>query len=287
MIARRHPDWIKARLPVGETVGRTTGLLRRFDLATVCQEARCPNLGECFAEGTAAFMILGRVCTRRCRFCAVEHGRPEPLDSDEPRRLARAAAEMQLRHVVITSVTRDDLDDGGALHFRRCAEAGKRATPDSTIELLVPDFAGRPESLDEVLRAPIDVLNHNIETVPRLYSTVRPEADFDRSIALLARAHQRRPDLAIKSGLMVGLGETAAEIEDVLVRLHDAGCSMLTVGQYLQPGRSQLPVSRYVTPDEFNHWFKVASSIGFARVLSGPLVRSSYHAGRCGNMARK
>ena len=281
MTTRRHPNWIKARLPAGESVVQTAGTLRRFGLATVCQEARCPNIGECFAEGTATFMIMGSVCTRHCRFCAVEHGRPEPLDPGEPQRLGRAAAAMQLRHVVMTSVTRDDLNDGGASHFRRCAEEVKAATPDSTIELLVPDFAGRFESLDEVLRAPIDVLNHNVETVPRLYPIVRPEADFDRLVALLERTRQQRPESAIKSGLMVGLGETAAEIEQVLVHLHEAGCSMLTIGQYLQPTRAQLPVVRYVAPEEFEHWANVARSVGFGQVLAGPLVRSSYHAGSC------
>jgi len=260
---------------------RTASVVRRFNLATVCQEARCPNIGDCFADGTATFMIMGRLCTRRCRFCAVEHGQPEPLDPDEPRRLAQAAAEMQLRHVVITSVTRDDLGDGGAWHFRRCTEEIKTALTASTVELLVPDFAGRTESLDEVLCAPLDVLNHNVETVPRLYPVVRPEADFDRSVALLERANKRRPDLATKSGLMVGLGETATEIEQVLVRLHQAGCSIITIGQYLQPTRFQLPVERYVTPDEFEHWAEAARRLGFLRVLSGPLVRSSYHARHC------
>lgn len=260
---------------------RTAGTLRRLELATVCQEARCPNVGECFAEGTATFMILGRVCTRHCRFCAVSHGHPEPLDPDEPRRLADAAAEMRLRHVVITSVTRDDLEDGGAAHFRRCAEALKTALPDCTVELLVPDFGGRPESLNEVLRAPMDVLNHNVETVPRLYPTVRPEADFDRSLVLLDHAHRQRPELPTKSGLMLGLGETADEIEQVLVRLRNAGCSILTIGQYLQPTHAQLPVTRYLPPQEFDHWAERGRSLGFAWVLSGPLVRSSYHAGKC------
>jgi lipoic acid synthetase len=282
MTVRRHPNWIKARLPAGEAVVRTTHTLRRFGLATVCEEARCPNVGECFAEGTATFMILGRVCTRHCGFCAVEHGRPQPPDPDEPERLARAAAEMQLRHVVITSVTRDDLADGGGAHFRRCAEAVKAATPDATIEVLVPDFGGSAESLDEVLRAPIDVLNHNVETVPRLYPSVRPEANFERSLALLDCARRRRPTLTTKSGLMLGLGESAAEIEEALLRLREAGCSMLTLGQYLPPGRTQLPVVRYVEPEEFDRWGERARAMGFAHVLSGPLVRSSYHAGSCG-----
>jgi len=265
---------------------QTAATLRRLNLATVCQEARCPNLGECFAERTVTFMILGRICTRHCRFCAVEHGRPEPPDPDEPHRLAQAAAEMHLHHVVITSVTRDDLNDGGAAHFRRCAEEVKAALSDCTIELLVPDFAGRAESLDEVLRAPIDVLNHNVETVPRLYSAVRPEADCERSLALLERAHRRHPELATKSGLMVGLGETAAEVEQVILRLRQAGCSIVTIGQYLQPTRLQLPVQRYVPPEEFDRWAGVARSLGFSQVLSGPLVRSSYHAGSCWSARR-
>jgi lipoic acid synthetase len=268
-------------MPSGEAAMQTAGILRRLDLATVCQEARCPNLGECFAEGTATFMIMGRLCTRQCRFCAVEHGRPEPLDPGEPQRLARAAAEMRLRHVVVTSVTRDDLDDGGAAHFRRSAEAVKAAIPECAVELLVPDFQGRLESLEEILRAPIDVLTHNVETVPRLYPSVRPEAEFHRSLALLRHAHRKRPDLSTKSGLMVGLGETASEVADVLVRLREAGCSIVTIGQYLQPTRSQLPVTRYVPPEEFAAWAAKARALGFARAVAGPLVRSSYHAANC------
>lgn len=277
----RHPRWIKARLPSGETVKRTVAILRRYGLATVCQEARCPNRGECFAQGTATFMILGRVCTRRCTFCAVSHGRPEPVQPDEPDRLARAAAAMQLRHIVVTSVTRDDLEDGGARHFRRCAEALRSALPDSSIELLVPDFLGRLESIDEVLGAPMDVLNHNVETVPRLYPRVRPGADFDRSLSLLGLARSRRPDLVTKSGLMLGLGESAGEIEEVMRRLRQVGCSIITLGQYLQPGRQQLPVARYVEPAEFEHWREVALAMGFSAVQSGPLVRSSYRAASC------
>jgi len=286
MTKRRHPSWVKARLPAGATVARTVSILRRFGLATVCREARCPNIGECFAEGAATFMIMGDICTRDCQFCAVAHGRPQPLDRGEPRRLARAAAEMQLRHVVITSVTRDDLDDGGASHFCRCAEELKTSLPVCTIELLVPDFGGRAESLDSVLRAPIDVFNHNVETVPRLYPTVRPGADFDRSLALLKRAHEKRSDIATKSGLMLGLGESAAEVEQVLVGLRGVGCSILTIGQYLQPTRAQLPVERYVSPQEFEQLAETAQSLGFSHVLSGPLVRSSYHAGACWDVRR-
>jgi lipoic acid synthetase len=250
--------------------------LRRSRLATVCQEARCPNLGECFADGTATFMILGRVCTRNCAFCAVEKGAPAPVDPGEPARLAEAAAALRLRHVVITSVTRDDLPDGGAAQFRCCAEAVKAALPDCSIELLVPDFAGKPDALNEVLRAPVDILNHNIETVPRLYPAVRPMADFERSIALLAQA--RRPGLKTKSGLMLGLGETAPEIEAALVRLRQAGCAIVTLGQYLQPTRGCLPVDRYVTPEEFESWAHAARALGFEQAVAGPLVRSSYHA---------
>jgi len=247
-------------------------------MATVCQEARCPNIGACFAEGTATFMIMGRICTRRCSFCAVQQGEPQPLDDEEPARLAGAVAQMRLRHVVITSVTRDDLADGGALHFRHCAEEVEAALPDATIELLVPDFAGRRESLDEVLRGPVDVLGHNVETVPRLYPTVRPAASFERSLDLLRRARERRSDLPTKSGLMLGLGESHDEIEEVIVRLCSVGCSILTLGQYLQPTRDQLPVARYVAPEEFDDWADRARSLGFSAVQAGPLVRSSYHA---------
>ena len=277
----RHPQWIKARLPSGEMVRRTAAVLRRHRVATVCREARCPNLGECFADGTATFMILGRVCTRRCGFCAVEHGWPRPADPTEPQRLACAAAEMDLRHVVITSVTRDDLPDGGASHFRRCAEAVKAALAQCSIEVLVPDFAGRRASLDPVLAAPIDVVNHNVETVPRLYATVRPQADFERSLALLKTARQRRPPVKTKSGLMLGLGETADEIHAVLCRLREGGCSFLTLGQYLQPTRENLPVVRFAPPGEFDEWAATSRSLGFEQVQAGPLVRSSYHAGAC------
>ncbi len=226
-------------------------------------------------------MILGRVCTRRCRFCAVQQGQPLPPDPDEPQRLAQAARAMALRHVVITSVTRDDLADGGALHFRLCAEAVKQALPNTTVEVLVPDFGGRADSLDDVLAAPIDVFNHNIETVPRLYPSVRPEADFGRSLALLETARRKRPDLAVKSGLMLGLGESDAEIAEVLGDLCRAGCSIVTLGQYLQPTRAQLPVARYVSPEEFDRWARVGRAMGIRRMMTGPLVRSSYHAGEC------
>lgn len=278
---RRHPNWIRARLPSGEQVGATLGVLRRHGVATVCQEAQCPNLGECFDDGTATFMIMGRVCSRVCGYCAVEHGPLDPLDPKEPQNVARAAVEMGLRHVVITSVTRDDLPDGGAAHFAQCAGAVKAALPDCSVEVLVPDFGGQAESIERVADSPIDVLNHNVETVPRLYPTVRPQADFERSITLLERAHARRPELATKSGLMLGLGETDEEIEQVLVRLHEAGCSIITLGQYLQPTRKQLPVARYLTPEEFAAWAQRARAIGFTGVASAPLVRSSYRAGAC------
>jgi len=277
----RHPPWVKARIPAGGEFARTEAILRRHRLATVCREARCPNIGECFAAGTATFMILGRRCTRNCRFCAVESAPPLPPDPEEPKRLGEAAAQLGLRHVVITSVTRDDLADGGAGHFRRCVEAVKARLPDCSIEVLVPDFGGRAESLAEVLRAPIDILNHNVETVPRLYPRVRPEADFDRTIALLREARRLRPDLVTKSGLMVGLGETGAEVEQVLFRLRDAGCAILTIGQYLQPTRRQLPVERYVRPEEFSAWERRGLEIGFECVVAGPLVRSSYRAASC------
>lgn len=247
-------------------------------LHTVCQEARCPNLWECYARNTATFLILGDRCTRDCRFCAVAHGTPAPPDPEEPERVARAAAEMGLSYVVITSVTRDDLADGGAAHFAAAIAAVRRHLPQARVEVLIPDFQGRPEALSTVIRAAPDVINHNVETVPRLYPQVRPQADYRRSLALLGRI--AASGIPAKSGLMLGLGERAEEVRSVLEELCRAGCRILTLGQYLQPSPAHLPVAAWVPPEEFEAWRRLALAIGFDEVASAPLVRSSYRAER-------
>jgi len=275
----RKPAWIRAKAPTHPEVGRLKVLLREHKLNTVCEEASCPNLGECFSHGTATFMIMGRLCTRRCPFCDVAHGRPDALDADEPENLARAIAAMGLKFVVITSVDRDDLRDGGAAHFVACIRAVRAHTPRTSIEILVPDFRGRLNAALAVLgEAPPDVFNHNLETVPRLYKAARPGADYAHSLALLREFKARHPGVPTKSGLMVGLGETNAEIEAVMRDLRAHGCDMLTIGQYLQPSRHHLPVERFVTPAEFDAFAALGAELGFANVASGPLVRSSYHA---------
>ena len=275
----RKPAWIRAKSPTHPEVGRLKNLLRAHALHTVCEEASCPNLGECFSRGIATFMIMGRLCTRRCPFCDVAHGRPLPLDPDEPENLARALAEMKLKFVVITSVDRDDLRDGGAAHFTACIHAVRRHTPATSVEILVPDFRGRMEvALDALGAAAPDVFNHNLETVPRLYKAARPGADYRHSLELLRRFQERHPGIPTKSGLMVGLGETNEEILEVMRDLRDHGCELLTVGQYLQPSRHHLPVLRFVTPEEFDRFAQAARALGFRNVASGPMVRSSYHA---------
>ncbi|MEA3376346.1 MAG: lipoyl synthase [Chloroflexota bacterium] len=288
-----HPSWLWQRVsPEAEAaVGRMEHLLGELHLHTVCQEARCPNLPECFGRGTATFMILGETCTRGCRFCAVNHGRPAPPDPHEPERVAEAAARLGLEHVVVTSVTRDDLPDGGAGQFAVTIDALHRRLPGATVEVLIPDFAGSRAALDWVLAAEPEVLNHNLETVPRLYPQVRPGADYRRSLGLLAYAKAHNDRLgrpshgATKSGLMLGLGERAAEVFHVLRDLRRAGCDMLTLGQYLQPtgwdvpAERQLPVFRYVAPDEFRGYEEWARGSGFQGVVAGPVVRSSYRAG--------
>jgi lipoic acid synthetase len=273
------PRWIRARAPSGPEVARLKMLLREHQLHTVCEEAACPNLGECFRHGTATFMIMGKNCTRRCPFCDVGHGRPEPLDADEPRQLADAIAEMGLRFVVITSVDRDDLRDGGAQHFVDCIQAVKKSSPQTNIEILVPDFRGRLDKALDIFSAGLpDVLNHNLETVPRLYKQARPGADYHHSLKLIREFGERYKDVPTKSGLMVGLGESNEEIEEVMRDLRDHGCNMLTIGQYLQPSNHHLPVLRYVTPEEFKHFEEIGLAMGFDNVASGPMVRSSYHA---------
>lgn len=273
------PSWIRVRAPGSPNYQRVKHLLRRLDLHTVCEEASCPNIGECFGHGTATFMIMGDVCTRRCPFCDVAHGRPGPLDPREPQRLAEAVADLGLRYVVVTSVDRDDLRDGGAAHFADCINALRSHSPGTRVEILVPDFRGRIErALAALAAAPPDVFNHNLETVPRLYRLARPGADYPWSLTLLDRFKERHPEIPTKSGLMLGLGEDSSEVEQVLRDLRQRGCDMLTLGQYLQPTRHHLPVARYVPPEEFQRLGDVARSLGFASVASAPLVRSSYHA---------
>ena len=273
------PKWIRARSPNSPEALRLKAILREQKLHTVCEEAACPNLGECFQQGTATFMIMGGICTRRCPFCDVAHGRPEPLDAEEPRHLAETVRAMGLRFVVITSVDRDDLRDGGAAHFADCIRAVRVASPQTGIEILTPDFRGREERALAILAAePPDVFNHNLETVPRLYKQARPGADYKGSLQLIRRFKQTCPDVPTKSGLMVGLGEEQAEIVQVLKDLRAHGCDNLTIGQYLSPSRHHLPVARYVTPDEFSEYAAIARGLGFDKVASGPMVRSSYHA---------
>jgi len=275
------PDWLRVRIRPSAEVGRIKQILRSYKLATVCEEASCPNLSECFGGGTATFMIMGEICTRRCPFCDVGHGKPLPLDGDEPRNLAEAIAEMKLRYVVITSVDRDDLRDGGAGHFADCIREARLLSPELQIEVLVPDFRGRMEpALDILTATPPDVFNHNLETVPRLYREVRPGANYQWSLSLMKEYKARNPEVLTKSGLMVGLGETKEELLAVLddLRAHDV--DMLTIGQYLQPSRNHLAVERFVHPDEFAEYAEYAYAIGFRHVASGPLVRSSYHADR-------
>lgn len=275
----RKPDWIRVRIPASPAVSDLKQLLRKNNLVTVCEEASCPNLPECFSKGTATFMIMGDKCTRRCSFCDVAHGRPDPLDTEEPAHLASTIAEMKLKYIVITSVDRDDLRDGGASHFTACIDAIREKSPNIKIEVLVPDYRGRLDiALDETGKSLPDVFNHNIETVPRLYKQARPGSDYAHSLKLLQEFKKRYPGIPTKSGIMVGLGETNEEIEQTLADLRAHDVEMVTLGQYLQPSKFHLPVTRYVTPDEFKHFEDVAHGLGFHKVASGPLVRSSYHA---------
>ena len=276
----RKPAWIRAKAPTGAGVARIKRLLREAGLATVCEEAQCPNLGECFNHGTATFMILGDVCTRRCPFCDVAHGRPQPVDVAEPEQLARSIEQMRLRYVVITSVDRDDLHDGGAGHFADCLRAVRARSPHTRLEVLVPDFRGRePIALAAFAGDAVpDVFNHNLETVPRLYREARPGADYAGSLALLRDFKTLHPMVPTKSGLMLGLGETEVEVQAVMRDLRAHGCDMLTLGQYLQPSREHLPVRRFWTPDEFDELARLGEAMGFSNVASGPMVRSSYHA---------
>lgn len=277
----RKPAWIRAKAPTDPKVIALKQLLREKNLHTVCEEAACPNLGECFSHGTATFMIMGALCTRRCPFCDVAHGRPKPLDEHEPAHLAEAVRLMDLRYVVVTSVDRDDLRDGGAGHFAACIGAIREASPSTRIEVLTPDFRGRmAPALAALSATPPDVFNHNLETVPRLYLKVRPGADYAWSLSLIREVKAVLPKVPTKSGLMLGLGEDMEEVRAVLRDLRAHDCDMITLGQYLQPSRSHLPVERFVAPGEFDALADYARSIGFANVASGPMVRSSYHADR-------
>jgi lipoyl synthase len=275
----RKPEWIRSKFPGTKEVIRLKKVLRENKLHTVCEEANCPNLGECFGNGTATFMIMGDICTRRCPFCDVGHGRPNPLDENEPVNLAQTVQAMGLRYVVITSVDRDDLRDGGAAHFVSCIEETRKLSPQIVIEVLVPDFRGRMDVAIAIMdKAPPDVFNHNLETVPRLYKMARPGSDYAHSLELLKQFKARHPNVPTKSGLMLGLGEEIEEIEQVMrdMRAHDI--EMLTLGQYLQPSAHHLPVVRYVRPEEFDALREVGLKMGFKNVASGPLVRSSYQA---------
>ncbi|MDP3294117.1 MAG: lipoyl synthase [Nevskia sp.] len=275
----RKPTWIRAKLGESAEVAKVKSALRANGLHTVCEEASCPNLSECFGKGTATFMIMGDICTRRCPFCDVAHGRPNALDTEEPAKLARTIADMGLRYVVITSVDRDDLKDGGAAHFAACIAESRTASPKLVIEVLVPDFRGRMDPALAIFKDnPPDVFNHNLETVPRLYKQARPGSDYDWSLDLLERFKGLHPKVPTKSGLMLGLGEEIEEIEQVMRDLRAHGVNMLTLGQYLQPSKHHLPVIRYVHPDEFERLRVVGLEMGFDHVASGPMVRSSYHA---------
>lgn len=277
----RKPEWIRTRVSNNPRVNEIKQLMRELKLSSVCEEASCPNLGECFSHGTATFMIMGDICTRRCPFCDVAHGRPQPLDQDEPSNLASAIAQLNLSYVVITSVDRDDLRDGGAGHFDACIKAVREACPGIQIEVLVPDYRGRMDkALEAMAGNPPDVFNHNLETVPRLYKQCRPGSDYEYSLNLLKNHKARFAHVPTKSGLMLGLGETIDEVKEVMQDMRDHHVDMLTLGQYLQPSASHLPVSRYVHPTEFDMLAEYGQTLGFSHVASGPMVRSSYHADR-------
>ena len=275
----KKPEWIRAKLPNGQRFNEIKQILREQKLHTVCEEATCPNIGECFSKGTATFMIMGDICTRRCPFCDVGHGRPNPLDVNEPRHLAETVAALKLRYVVITSVDRDDLRDGGAQHFADCISEIRKLSPDTQIEVLVPDFRGRLDvALDILSRTPPDVMNHNLETAPRLYKQARPGADYIHSLELLKQFKALCPDVPTKSGIMVGLGETDEEVYEVMADMRRYNIDMITIGQYLQPTDGHLPVLRYVHPDLFKAFENKAYDIGFKHAAVGAMVRSSYHA---------
>lgn len=275
----RKPKWIRAKSQNTPEVIRIKRMLRENNLYSVCEEAQCPNLGECFTKGTATFMIMGDICTRRCPFCDVAHGNPNPLDKDEPQKLAAAIQKLELKYVVITSVDRDDLIDGGAAHFVECIKHSRALNPQTQIEILVPDFLRRVDiAIACFANTTPDVFNHNMETVPRLYKNTRPRASYSGSLKLLQKFKQQHPQVLTKSGLMVGLGEENHEIEEVMADLRAHDCDMLTIGQYLQPSRQHMPVARFLPPEDFKHFEEIGYQMGFKHVASGPMVRSSYHA---------
>ncbi|TMB77875.1 MAG: lipoyl synthase [Chloroflexi bacterium] len=279
-IDRARPDWLKVRLPTGPTYENLRRLMRSKELHTVCEEAHCPNMAECWGAGTATFMILGETCTRSCGFCAVKTGRPGVVDSDEPARVGDAVARMSLGHAVVTSVNRDELPDGGASIFADTIREIRLQSPGTTVEVLIPDFLGKPEALDAVIGAKPEVLSHNVETVARLYSRVRPQARYERSLGVLRRIAERAPDIVCKTGIMLGLGETKDEVVATMRDIVAEGAHVLTIGQYLRPSPMHLPIERYWTPDEFAELRDQGMALGFRHVESGPLVRSSYHAER-------
>jgi lipoyl synthase len=273
------PDWLRVKAPQWQRIGSVTEILRDLNLNTVCEEASCPNIGECFNVGTATFLIMGPACTRACPYCDIDfEKKPQPLDPSEPIRLAEAVRRLKLNHVVITSVNRDDLSDGGATQFKRCIQEIRQISPQTTIEVLIPDFCGNWEALEIIIQAAPEVLNHNTETIPRLYRRVRPQGDYQRSLSLLQRTRQLAPWMYTKSGIMVGLNETDAEIRQVMQDLRAVDCNILTIGQYLQPSQKHLDVQEFVTPAQFEAWAKFGEQIGFLQVISSPLTRSSYHA---------
>ena len=273
------PEWLRVKAPQWERVGSVKEILRDLSLNTVCEEASCPNIGECFNAGTATFLIMGPACTRACPYCDIDfEKKPQPLDATEPDRLAQAVQRLKLNHVVITSVNRDDLPDGGASQFVGCIEAIRAISPQTTIEVLIPDLCGNWQALETILLAAPEVLNHNTETVPRLYRRTRPQGDYDRTLELIKRSRLLAPGVYTKSGLMVGLGETDEEIRQVMIDLRSVDCDILTLGQYLQPSQKHLQVQSFVTPEQFDAWRIFGESVGFLQVVSSPLTRSSYHA---------
>lgn len=282
-----RPDWLTLKVPAPESLERMKKMLDAGRLHTVCEGADCPNIGECFGSKTCTFMILGNICTRNCRFCAVSHGKPLALDPDEPQAVALTSKQLGLKHVVVTSVTRDDLEDGGASQFAATIKAIRRELPETTVEVLIPDFNGSKEALQIVIEALPDVINHNTETVPRLYAAVRPQAQYERSLQLLQRVSTAGSGIISKSGLMLGLGETLDEVMAVMEDLHSVGCQILTLGQYLQPSEEHVPIVAYIHPDTFQMLEKKGYEMGFLEVNAGPLVRSSYHAARTFDKIRK